>query len=104
MATKAQKAAAEIEAQESASKVSETIGEKSKDTAEVVVIGKGAIRIGDQFAVPGTVIHLNDSDLKSAAWKHLFVFKSVEFVDDSKRTREFIEAIQRKAPGGPITQ
>lgn len=62
----------------------------------VIVIGNCAIGINGQLVTKGSVIELSDSDLDLQSYKSLFVTKNIEFLDDSKRTREFIESITVK--------
>ncbi|QXG07673.1 hypothetical protein [Erwinia phage Snitter] len=96
--TKAQIAAEELANEEATNKIAEVIGTENENA--VVVKGKGAVRIGDVYAIPGTVVYLDEKDLKSQAWKYLFVAGIVEFQDDSARTKSFIDGIKRKARPG----
>ena len=66
------------------------------------VVGACPIKIGEKYYVKDTVLSLADDELKSQAWKHLFVSGNVVFKDDQKRTREYIESVKVKPVAQPV--
>lgn len=62
----------------------------------VVIKGAREITIDGKAYLPGDTLDLSAEALNSQGIKHLFVVKDIEFVDDSKRTREYVEGIKRK--------
>ena len=70
--------------------------------SEVLIVGACPIKIGEKYYVKDTVLSLDDDELKSQAWKHLFVSGNVVFKDDQKRTREYIESVKVKPVAQPV--
>lgn len=69
----------------------------AKPTAITLVnIGLCVIRIDKTDRVPGEEFEVSPEFLDTQAAKNLFVSKQVEFLDDSKRTKEFTASIKRK--------
>lgn len=69
----------------------------AKPTAITLVnIGLCVIRIDKTDRAPGEEFEVSPEFLDTQAAKNLFVSKQVEFLDDSKRTKEFNASIKRK--------
>lgn len=69
----------------------------AKPTQNTIVnIGACVIRIEKKDHKPGEEFEVSAEFLASQAAKNLFLSKQIEFLDDSKRTREFIADIKRK--------
>lgn len=69
----------------------------AKATAITLVnIGLCVIRIDKEDYAPEAEFEVQPEFLETQAAKNLFVSKQVEFLDDSKRTKDFIAGIKRK--------
>ena len=73
--------------------------EASAEKPDNLVIFNGAslLKMGGFEYTHGAEFNLTDDQIALKGVRHLFVTKQLEFVDDSKRTREFIKAIKVKA-------
>lgn len=77
----------------------ESGAENSKVT--LLVIGACRVRIGGENFHFEDEVEIDEVQLKEKGIQYLFANKLVEFLDDSKRTKEFIKSItenQRKRP------
>lgn len=84
---------------------------KTKETTEqneqtaiknlVKNVGKALLFVGDEGYAPGDEFEVSDELLKSQGVKHLFGTGQIEFVDDSKRTREFVEEFKQASKPAP---
>lgn len=69
----------------------------AKPTVIILVnIGLCVLRINKEDHAPGDEFEVQPEFLETQAAKNLFVSKQVEFLDDSKRTKEFISSIKQK--------
>lgn len=69
----------------------------AKATGSIILanIGLCVIRIAKEDRAPGDEFEVQPDFLETQAAKNLFVSRQVEFLDDSKRTKEFIASIKK---------
>lgn len=60
-------------------------------TVKIKNIGACLLRINKTNVSPDESIEVDESEIKSPAFKHLFISGVVEFEDDPKKTRELVE-------------
>lgn len=54
-------------------------------------IGACLLRINKTNVSPGESVDVDESEIKSQAFKHLFLSGVIEFEDEPKKTRELVE-------------
>lgn len=64
-------------------------------------IGACLVRIEKQDLKPDGTLEVTEEQIKSQAFKYLFLRKDIEFDDDPKRTREYIAEIKKAAKVKP---
>lgn len=60
-------------------------------TVKIKNIGACLLRINKTNVSPGESIEVDESEIRSPAFKHLFISGVVEFEDEPKKTRELVE-------------
>lgn len=68
------------------------------ESGVISFIGARPINLGGKDYKPGDELEVSAEMLNSQGMKNLFIVKDVEFLDDSKRTRAYIENVKRKEP------
>lgn len=69
----------------------------AKPTAIILVnIGLCVLRINKEDHAPEAEFEVQPEFLETQAAKNLFISRQVEFLDDSKRTKAYIESVKRK--------
>ncbi|WP_279025570.1 DUF7444 family protein [Gibbsiella quercinecans] len=76
---------------------------KTEATATVEVIGSCLVRYNRTDYKHADTFEIDEADLELQGIKHLFASKVIQFLDDSKRTRDLIKNIKVKEDK-PIAQ
>lgn len=86
-----------------APKTKETTEQTEQAAVKNVVknAGKALLFVGNEGYAPNDEFEISDELLQSQGVKHLFGTGQLEFVDDSKRTREFVEEFKQAAKPAP---
>lgn len=73
------------------------IAPETKQSNRVVFKGAALLKLDGFEYTHGAEFELTDEQLQRKGVRHLFVAKQLEFLDDSKRTREFVKSIKVKS-------
>lgn len=71
------------------------------ETVKLLVIGACRVRIGGENYHFDDEIEIEESALKEKGVQYLFANKLVEFLDDSRRTKDFIKEITANKKAEP---